>query len=139
MFHYKKTLKRYKRNKQSTTGCPFCNIDELKTREHKETKYMFIVPNLTFYDLWEVRDVEDHLLVIPKRHVKTLQDLTKEERIDMMNIMAEYEAKNYNIYARGIDSTKRSVEHQHTHLIKTSPHEHRGSLYIRKPYVFIKF
>lgn len=89
--------------------------------------------------MWEARNVEDHLLVLPKRHVRSFAELTKEEKLDIMNILAEYEVKNYNIYARGVDSTMRSVSHQHTHLIKTNAKEHRGTVFVRKPYIFFKF
>lgn len=137
MFHYRKNLKTY-RGYPKPAVCAFCE-DNMKERKTAETKYAYVVPNRTFYDLWELRSVTDHLLVVPKRHVRSLSELTKAERADMMNLMCEYEAKNYNVYARAVDSKQRSVAHQHTHLIKTHDKQARGSLLLKKPYVLIKF
>ncbi len=137
MFHYRKNLKKY-RSYPKPTVCAFCEED-MAGRKVVETEYAYVVPNRTFYDLWELRAVTDHLLVVPKRHVRSLNDLTKKERADVMDILCDFEVKNYNIYARAVDSKQRSVEHQHTHLIKTHDKQARGSLTIKKPYVFIKF
>lgn len=138
MFHFRKTRKEYKKHLRPAS-CPFCNTDELQNRQVIETKFAYIVPNKTSYDVWEARTVKDHLLVIPKRHVRSLHELTKAESADIMNILAEYEDKNYNVYARGKSSSVRSVVHQHTHLIKTNPRAHHGTFYWRKPYIFWKF
>ncbi len=137
MFHYRKNLKRY-RSYPKPAVCAFCeeNLDERKVYE---TKHAYVVPNRVFYDLWELRAVTDHLLVVPKRHVRSLSQLTKAEKVDIMDILAEYEGKNYNVYARAINSKQRSVGHQHTHLIKTHDKQARGSLSVQKPYIFIKF
>jgi len=138
MFHYPKTLKEYKKN-LGAASCPFCSADELSDRILAETEHAYIIPNKTAYDLWEVRTVVDHLLVIPKRHVRSLKELSPDERADIMNILADYEDQNYNVYARGKISNVRSVVHQHTHLIKTNQKEHRGTFFMRKPYIFFKF
>ena len=68
MFHFRKTFKNYKNIPRSET-CAFCE-SVMQERVVRETKYTIIVPNLVKYDLWEFRDVTEHLLVIPKRHVK---------------------------------------------------------------------
>ncbi len=137
MFHYRKNLKKY-RSYPKPTVCAFCE-DDMAGRKVAENKYAYVVPNRTFYDLWELRSVTDHLLLLPKRHVRSLSQLTKKEREAVMDMMCEYEGKNYNIYARGINSKQRSIDHQHTHLIKTHDKQARGSLTLKKPYVFIKF
>ena len=99
---------------------------------------MDLVPNRVSYDVFEGRRVLDHLLIIPKRHLETLKDFTKEEKLDMMDIASEYEAKGYNVYARGVGSLTRSVKHQHTHLIKIKNNKPaKFILYIRRPYLLI--
>ena len=87
-----------------------------------------------------MNEVTDHLLLIPKRHAKSLAELNSKERTDHINIMAEYEAKGYNIYARGANSIMRSVaKHQHTHLIKIKNGKKAWfSLFLRKPYLLIR-
>ena len=91
------------------------------------------------YDVWELRRVVDHLLVISKRHVGSLGALNDTEKLDHLNLIAEYEAAGYNVYARGVGSLQRSAAHQHTHLIKTGSKQARGSLAWRRPYLFITF
>jgi hypothetical protein len=54
-----------------------------------------------------------------------------------MVIISEYEAKGYNIYARGHGNVSRSVKHQHTHLIKLVDKPAKLILYAKKPYVVI--
>ena len=136
MFHYRKTRKQYKKYLKPAS-CPFCRIDSEVVID--KSKYHVIVPNIVFYDVWEMRTVTDHLLVLPKRHVGSLAELTREEKIDHMDVMARYEADGYNIYARGLNSPQRSVPHQHTHLIKTATKPARLQLIVKKPYLLIKF
>jgi diadenosine tetraphosphate (Ap4A) HIT family hydrolase len=136
MHHYRKTIKKY-RERQNLQDCPFCAA-ATQAKAVKETLHSYIVPNLTQYDLWELHEVTDHLLVIPKRHVKSLQELSDEERLDIMNLAAEYDSQGYSMYARGVDFATRSVEHQHTHLIKASNKRPRLALFLRKPYIVIK-
>lgn len=137
MNHYRKTMQKYL-DRQKVDGCPFCN-SQTRARSIQETSSVYVVANLTQYDLWELYDVTDHFLVIPKRHVKNLQELTERERLEIMDVLADYETKGYNIYARGADSARRSVEHQHTHVIKSNSKHPRFSLFLRKPYFLFKF
>lgn len=89
--------------------------------------------------MWDMRRVTEHLMVVPKRHVQSLADLTSEERSGIMDIIAEYEGKEYNVYARARNSAMRSMGHQHTHLIKTSGRITRGVIFFKKPYFLLRF
>ncbi|MGH7158140.1 MAG: HIT family protein [Candidatus Saccharimonadales bacterium] len=137
MHHYRKTVKKYW-DRQKVSECPFCDSVTLG-RAIKETKHAYIVFNLTFYDVWEGHDVSDHLLVVPKRHVKSMKELTEPERLDIIDLIADYESHDYSAYARGVGNVVRSVEHQHTHLIKIHHKRPKFSIYLRKPYFLIKF
>jgi diadenosine tetraphosphate (Ap4A) HIT family hydrolase len=137
MFHYRKNHLQ-KTRYPKITGCHFC-ADDMPSRTIVETKHAVVIANRAFYDRWELRPVTDHLLLVPKRHVASLAELTKEERFDIMALMADYEAQNYNIYARGVSSKQRTVGHQHTHLIKTKDKQARGSFSWFKPYIFLTF
>lgn len=125
--------------------CPFCHLDDKELnpkprRILKETDHALILDALYPYDFWEFRDVTEHLMVIPKRHVGSLSELTAAERHDLMDIFCEYEAQGYNVYARPINSVQRSIPlHQHTHFIKTGSQQARGALYLAKPYFVQKF
>lgn len=136
MHHYRKTVKKY-HARQNVSECPFCDRATLK-KAIRTTSSAYVVPNLTYYDIWEGHDVEDHLLVIPKRHVKSMKELTETERLEIIDLVAEYEAHNYSMYARGVGSVTRSVEHQHTHLIKMSPKRPRFAMFLRRPYFLLK-
>ncbi|MDX2775916.1 hypothetical protein PV379_00915 [Streptomyces caniscabiei] len=122
MHHYRKTIKQYQalnEGDKAMEGCTFCReVGGPKIR--RETATMFIIPNRVKYDMFEGRRVLDHLMVIPKRHLGSIDNFTDQEKIEQMTIAGEYEAKGYNIYARGKGSISRSVDHQHTHLIKLS-------------------
>jgi diadenosine tetraphosphate (Ap4A) HIT family hydrolase len=142
MYRRRTTQKRYAKQ-QRTAGCPFCEVDNPalnpERKVFKETKHATIIANIYPYELWEMVPVEEHLLLVPKRHVGTLTELNAEERADIMNLMCEYETHGYSVYARGVGNVNRSLPHQHTHLIKTNGPKARGSLYLDKPYVLFKF
>lgn len=104
-----------------------------------ESKYSYVVPNLTKYDLWELYEVTDHLLLVPKRHVIHLNELDDKEKLEFINTLSKYEADGYSIYSRSSGSNTRSVDHLHTHLIKTSNKQLRLILFTTKPYFLLGF
>lgn len=135
-YHYRKTRKTYEHQKNKP-GCPFCDT----ARREKilyEDEHVFIVHNLTKYDVWELHDVQEHLLVVPKRHVESFAEMTAPEQLAVMKQIAEYEQHGYSTYARGVGFARRSVAHQHTHLIKADNKDPKFSLFIKKPYILIK-
>lgn len=137
MYHYRKSEKAYS-NFPKPTDCPFCDPKETASAV-RETEHAFVIPNRTFYDIWELRRVTDHLMIVPKQHVCSLADLSDAAKLDIMNLIGEYEGGDYNVYARSATSTTRSVAHQHTHLIKAEQKLARMLLHIRRPYMTIKF
>lgn len=136
MFHYRKTHKRYK-SFPRPADCSFCDTD-LAPRAVRTTEHAYIIPNRVPYDLWEMREVTDHLMIVPRLHAESLAVLSQEAKLDIMLLLAEYEQKGYNIYARATTSTVRSVPHQHTHLIRTGHKRARATLAVAKPYMLIK-
>lgn len=136
MNHYRKTIHKYK-SSQRIDGCPFCSPDTVSSAVF-ENELLYIVPNLTQYDLWELHDVEDHLLIVPKRHIEALSELSSTERLAIMDRAAEFESKGYSIYARGVGFVKRSVKHQHTHLIKVKNKKPKIALFLQSPYYLLK-
>lgn len=134
--HYRKTRKLYNKRRNDAV-CPFCD-QKTTTDIVYQNSLAFVIPNLTKYDVWELHDVHEHVMVIPKRHIETLADATDEEKLALMNIIADYESKGYSAYARGVGFTRRSVKHQHTHLIKADNKRAKFSLFIEKPYLLLK-
>ena len=87
MQHYRQKYKAYRSKIEPITACPFCDHDnETKHRIIKQNKHSYIIQNRTKYDIWEGHDVSEHYMVIPKRHVAHLKELTSEERLDIMSL-----------------------------------------------------
>lgn len=65
-------------------GCVFCRIlkekHDPKNYVVKRTEHSFLVLNIFPYN-------NGHLMVIPKRHVADLKNFTKEEKMDMLNLL----------------------------------------------------
>lgn len=136
MYHYRKTRQRYV-TYLNPKMCPFCDP---KNVEKKVVDYphFYIMKNATQYDHWELHDVTEHLLLNPKNHHETLNTFSDVEKKEMVNIIAEYEQKGYSVYARAYGSPRRSVRHQHTHLIKIKRRQARIAVFLRKPYWLFK-
>lgn len=83
-----------------------------------ETKHWIITPNAFPYDHTAL-----HLILISRRHVKTLSDLSPEARADLSEAIVEIEKRwKLDSYAVGIRSgdfrfNGGSVEHLHAHVI----------------------
>lgn len=140
MNHYRKTKHSYVRLNHLDTKsavCTLCN-EENMSRIVYQNDTMFVLPNRVAYDVFEGRRVLDHLMVAPKRHAESIYVFTNEEKLDFATIIGEYEAKGYNIYARSVDSSSRSVRHQHTHLIKLDHRKVKLMVFAQKPYFLLK-
>jgi ATP adenylyltransferase len=75
-----------KDNSSSEEGCVFCKkflIEDKDNQEFilKKTKHAFVILNLYPYN-------GGHLLIIPIQHVAFLEDLSKEVRSELMELMA---------------------------------------------------
>ena len=141
MYHYRKTRNTYRKHNagdKKLDDCTFCNELKVHDKIVREGKTMFVIPNRVSYDIFEGRRVEDHLMIIPKRHLTSFDEFTDDEVLEMVRMTAEYEKNGYNVYARGWGNVSRAGKHQHTHLIKTDNKLTRAIFYIRKPYFLIK-
>ena len=74
-------------------------------------------------------------MVIPKKHIDSLNDLTTDEAVEFVGLIGSYESRGYNVWARAPQSVIKSVVHQHTHLIKPGTKKKRFVLYNKKPYI----
>jgi len=73
-------------------------------------------------------------MIVPKRHVDTIAHLTDEERAAYMDLLAHYESAGYSIYLRSTQSGRKTVAHQHTHLIEVGE-SIKAQLFIEKPHI----
>ena len=67
-------------------NCPFCNIDKEKTIILKNGKNNFVIFS-------NPRLMPGHLLVVPKRHVEKLSQLSKAEINELLNFVIEFQEK----------------------------------------------
>ena len=96
--------------------CPFCDLD--KGRIHQECEVAIAV-----LDSFPV--TEGHTLVIPKRHVKSLFELTTTEQTAIWKFVAEVRAMlvtqlhpdGFNIGLNDGESAGQTVAHAHVHVI----------------------
>jgi len=72
-------------------------------------------------------------MVIPKLHTDRLEVLSKDERVEFLDILIDYESKGYNVYFREPNSIIKTVDHHHAHLLKLGKRiEH--ITYSKEPY-----
>lgn len=126
--------KRYSKAKPVTT-CQFCTVTTDKKEYAGETKHFWILNNIFPYSFWDSQDVKEHLLIAPKKHTDTISSFMTEESAEFMDLLKKYEASGYNIYARAPQSAIKTVEHQHTHLIKPGGKIRKFVLYVKKPHL----
>lgn len=139
MYRTRKTVLKYAAylRTRSKTVCDFC--DRARLDIIKEFKNTLIIRNRFPYSHWDMFNVVDHIMLIPKRHLVSLTELNEAEKLEYIRVLGEYEDQGYSIYARSFDSGMRTVGHQHTHLIKTDGASgHKWLMYLRKPYFVAK-
>lgn len=97
--------------------CPFCNEKKEDMLEVK--KYFYVIPARSPY-------ANDHILIVPKRHVCLLKALNHEEITQMFQLVEKWDKKlrkyhkNISLLLRdGLSKEKiwKSVNHLHFHLI----------------------
>lgn len=98
-------------------NCPFCKVES--EREIIASSLL----SVAFYDGFPVSP--GHALIIPKRHVSSFFDLSKEERQDLLNLAdsvkrileERYHPDGYNIGINVGEAAGQSIFHVHIHLI----------------------
>lgn len=94
--------------------CPFCSDEKIKIIENENA---FLTYALAPYH-------PDHLLVLPKRHVEHILDLTNDEFRDInllqeqgLNILKKLGYINMCVLVKEGDIKEKSISHTHYHLI----------------------
>lgn len=127
---------RAKKANSQTNTCVFCDIvSDHANQVIDETKHCLVIKNLFSYDIWDGCGVEEQFMIIPKRHVASLGELSPEEKIDYMGLEAKYEENGYSLYARSPGNKTKSVTHQHMHLMKIDNVRKKWAIYLRRPHV----
>jgi diadenosine tetraphosphate (Ap4A) HIT family hydrolase len=95
--------------------CIFCHLDRLILIES--------ALSLAFLDGFPVS--KGHTLIIPKRHVVSIWDLSTQEYVDAFNLLREvkdllqkkYEPQGFNVGVNFGEAAGQTVRHAHIHLI----------------------
>lgn len=117
--------------------CEFCAIDQKSKQLIRASRSFKIIRNIFPYSLWDGQKVTEHIMVVPKKHIDNLSQMTEKEKIEFVDLIESYERQGYNIYTRAPVSVIKSVVHQHTHMIKTEGSPKKLVFLLRKPYIRI--
>ncbi|HVQ00454.1 MAG TPA: HIT domain-containing protein [Candidatus Thermoplasmatota archaeon] len=122
-------LSRKAKTSPMVQDCPFCSIDEQKTAIVEKREAVYVA-------LSNPRLVRGHLLVIPRRHVEKLAELTQEELTVLWDTVVEFQEKILTSFSTGCDvrqnyrpfqrQSRVKVDHLHVHLI---PREFKDQIY----------
>ena len=115
-------------------GCVFCRLPA-QHRIVVEKEHLFIIENKFPYVVWDQRRVAEHLLLVPKEHAEALHDLSAPARTEVWMTLTEYEADGYNLWARSVGNRRKTVAHQHTHLIKNTGRPVYAHFFNKQPYM----
>lgn len=97
--------------------CYFCD-DIASRRIVHELATSFVLENDYPYDTFIELKVLRHLLVVPKRHVSLLCDLSTEEQQEYWKVLGKYQADGFAVFTRSPrDETASAPAHLHTHLM----------------------
>lgn len=96
--------------------CPFCRLEKSRTRLESEFAVAFL-------DGFPV--TQGHTLVIPKRHVASLFELTEKEQSEVWKLVAdvrpmlvtEFQPNGFNIGLNDGTAAGQTVMHAHVHVI----------------------
>lgn len=139
-YKYQREYDKY-RDKRPSGDCQFCTLavdaplDGSLVEEHP--RFWVVTAKFPYY-IWDGSRAGKHLLIVPKRHVDSIAHFDTDERHEFADVLAEWEAKGFSIYARASQNKRKSVVHQHTHLIEVGEAITR-QFYLRKPFINIAY
>jgi diadenosine tetraphosphate (Ap4A) HIT family hydrolase len=135
-FRSRKEQLSYKKwKKDGLKSCLFCSIDKNDDQLIKETANFRVFRNNFPFSLWDTRGVIEHIMLVPKRHVNGISKLNSDESAEFIKIIKSYDRLGFNVYSRTADSSAKSIEHQHTHLIKLDNKSKKLIFFLRKPLI----
>ena len=122
---------KYVASKPTDAACEFCQLKATDDQIVQDAGSFWVARNLYPYTIWDSFFVDEHLMLIPKRHIDSIGGLYVDERVQFAELLADYEAVGYSIYGRAANNGAKSIAHQHTHLIKVSSRKLHSLLYSR--------
>lgn len=102
--------------------CPFETLNSDDESIMSEEATALALRNKFPYNVYDGQKVVEHLLVIPKRHVRALGELSLREKDDYWALLTKYEELGYSSMTRSPANHARSVRgHVHTHQFLYGP------------------
>ena len=97
--------------------CALCDKDSTRISV-EEMNSIRVIKNDFPYDTFIGLKVKEHLLVISRRHVRDLGQLTDDEQADYWRACAIYSDRGYTLLTQATSGSRRSIpDHVHTHLV----------------------
>ncbi|MGB4768319.1 MAG: hypothetical protein WBP22_03610 [Candidatus Saccharimonas sp.] len=124
----------YKKNRGDVDICDLCNIETSASKIIAEYPLFMVITNAFPYAIWEGGLLNEHLMLVPKRHTESIATFTPEENAEFLQLLSEYDQQGYSYYGRAAGSPYKSIPHQHTHLMQVGTPITR-QIYNRRPYI----
>lgn len=124
--------KNYVASKPANAPCEFCQLKADDGQVLRDEGTFWVARNIFPYTTWDSFFVDEHLMLIPKRHLDSLGALNPDELHTFGAMVTEYEDKGYSVYGRAATNGAKSVAHQHTHLIKVSNRQIKTLIFLRR-------
>lgn len=109
---------KYKQTRGDAGICDLCNIETSASKIIADHPLFMVVTNAFPYAMWEGGHLDEHLMLVPKRHTESVADFTPAENVEFLKLLSTYDRQGYSYYGRATGSTYKSIPHQHTHLMK---------------------
>ena len=105
-------------------SCPFCDQEVLGKQCFFETENEHVIQN-------KIPIVPGHVLVIPKRHVSSIQELNEDEIKSLFNtvklvskkIKEHYSEEGFNVAFNDGTCAGQTVPHLHVHILSRKPND----------------
>lgn len=124
----------YKQSRGDKDICDFCHLDTSASKLLADYPLFMVVTNAFPYATWDGGHLDEHIMLVPKRHVESIAQFTSREQLEFSRLLADYDQAGYSFYGRAAGSQYKSIPHQHVHLMKLGAPLMRH-IYSATPYI----
>lgn len=128
---------KYLQQHPKTKACVFCTIHSRPEEIVATFTFFYVAIAIAKYDMWDNLGVEEHLMIIPKRHLIGVDEFNPEESQQFFSIISEYEKEGFSLYQRAPTNMGKSVMHQHSHLLRLDNNPKKFVIYLNNPHINI--
>lgn len=133
MYRHPDIQKKYDEDRKiSQKECVFCEVESDCVIE--EYTHFRIIKNIYPYHMWDLKQVEEHLMIVPKHHTEGFDGFKEESFEEYLKITTSYSNSGYDLFTRTTKSSRKTQPHFHTHLIRTSGSIRKKLYFEEDPY-----